>query len=123
MAEQPAGPPSSRPRHYRTALICFVAGWLGASLAKEVFSPAMAQIPDAGAQRLQLQQSMDQSNARLGEIVDLLRHGTLQVRIVETDKGQGTTRTAPGQIQVPPPANTRARQPSAPAGKPGPERR
>ncbi len=123
MAEQPACPPNVRSRHYRTALICFVAGWLAANLAQEVFSPAVAQVPDAGAQRLQLQLSLDQTSARLGEILDVLRRGTLQVRVVEADKGQGAARTAPGQTQAAPPTHNRAQQLPAPAGTTNPERR
>lgn len=48
--------------------------------------PALAQIPDAGAQRKELVEELRQTNQMLAEIKTLLAERTLNVRVVAADK-------------------------------------
>jgi hypothetical protein len=60
-------------------------------------TPAHAQIPDAGAQRVQAVQVGQETNRLLGELLHILRTDTLKVRIIDTDK----TRVAPRSQAAP----------------------
>ncbi len=76
--------------------------WLGVIVALQVITligqwvatpaatPAMAQIPDAGAQRLEIIQQLKGTNDRLDKLVTLLGSGNLQVKVAKPDdiKGQ-----------------------------------
>ena len=54
--------------------------WLG---APSVLSPAQAQIPDAGGQRVQMIRELEALNAKTDKMLSLLDSGKLQVRVVE----------------------------------------
>ncbi len=49
--------------NYRTTLAAFAAGLLVGSLVHEFARPVFAHIPNAGQQRLELNQQMDDVNA------------------------------------------------------------
>jgi len=51
-----------------------------------VAAPASAQIPNAGAQRQKLLDSVHETNALLRQILHLLDQGTFKVQIASTDK-------------------------------------
>ena len=71
--------------------------WMGSGT---VVSEARAQIPDAGAQRLDLLREVRQSNELLAKILDTLAHGTLRVRIEDAEKPSGAkTRKAPAAVR------------------------
>jgi hypothetical protein len=52
-------------------------------------TPAMAQIPDAGDQRLQMIDQMKASNDKLDKLLDLLKSGELQVKVIKPDDAKG----------------------------------
>ena len=59
--------------------------WLG---APSVVSPAQAQIPDAGAQRLAIVKQLEALNAKTDRLIGLLESGKLQVRVVGEEKAE-----------------------------------
>jgi len=59
-----------------------VGQWTGSAW----LSPANAQIPDAGAIRLQQLEEQRQINAKLDRLVTLLESGKLQVNVVPAEK-------------------------------------
>lgn len=69
-----------------------LAGFVLASCARVWMDPgtvvgeARAQIPDAGAQRIQLMHEVQRTNELLAQILDTLAHGTLNVRIEDSKK-------------------------------------
>jgi len=75
-------------RWWRIALtILVVVTCLRVWIADLRFSePAHAQIPDAGAQRMALVQELRRTNARLTEVVELLKTHTFTVRVENADK-------------------------------------
>ncbi|MBI4580995.1 MAG: hypothetical protein HY718_14910 [Planctomycetes bacterium] len=85
-------------RHYRTALT-FALGLIVGAAAGDWRRPAQAQIPNAGQQRLEANQGIQQLNATMSEVLTVLRTGTLKVRVVETDKSPSGSplRTLPDQ--------------------------
>jgi hypothetical protein len=52
-------------------------------------APAMAQIPDAGAQRNEVINQLRSSNEKLDKLLILLGGGNLQVKVVKTDDSKG----------------------------------
>ncbi len=56
--------------------------WFGASTP----TPAMAQIPDSGAQRSQMIESLKSIDGKLDRLVTLLDGGKLQVRVTASDE-------------------------------------
>jgi hypothetical protein len=54
--------------------------WLG---TPSVLSPAQAQIPDAGAQRMQIVRELEALNAKTDKMLSLLDSGKLQVHVVD----------------------------------------
>lgn len=50
-----------------------------------VLPQAQAQVPDAGAQRIQMIEELRQINGQLDRLHDLLRGGEVQVKVVSTD--------------------------------------
>ena len=61
-----------------------VAGqWLG---QPTVVSTASAQIPDAGAQRLQIIDELKSVNSKLDRLMGMLESGKLQVQATSNDK-------------------------------------
>ncbi len=69
-------------------IVWFVLGLVVGLAVAELWRPlsAEAQIPDAGRQLLDLQQSTGESNRLLSEILSVLQKGTLKVRIAEPEK-------------------------------------
>jgi hypothetical protein len=51
--------------------------------------PAMAQIPDAGAQRDQMIEQMKSTNEKLDKLLALLSGGDLQVKVAKPDENKG----------------------------------
>ena len=49
-------------------------------------SPASAQIPDAGAQRLQMVEELKAMNAKMDRLIGILEDGKLQVRTASPDE-------------------------------------
>ncbi|MGH7177985.1 MAG: hypothetical protein ACREJC_11435 [Tepidisphaeraceae bacterium] len=58
---------------------------LGQWFGPQWTSPASAQVPDAGAQRLQMIEELRAMNGRLDKLMDVLQDGKLQVRVVSPD--------------------------------------
>lgn len=77
-------------RHYRTALATFVVGLALGLMARGLAVSAYAQIMDPGQQRNETNQGISQLNAKMAEMLTILRTGTLKVRVVGTDKTGGT---------------------------------
>jgi hypothetical protein len=48
-------------------------------------APAMAQIPDAGAQRAAVVDELKALNAKMDKLIDLLNSGNLQVKVATPD--------------------------------------
>jgi hypothetical protein len=57
-----------------------------------VVSPAIAQVPDAGAQRLEMIEELRALNAKLEKIEAILTDGELQVRVVSSDEDKQDNR-------------------------------
>lgn len=57
--------------------------WFGGASA---VSPAMAQIPDSGAQLNRVIDELKGVNARLEKLIGLMESGKLQVRVVSPDE-------------------------------------
>jgi hypothetical protein len=55
--------------------------WLG---TPSVLSPAQAQVPDAGAQRMQMVRELEALNAKTDKMLSLLDSGKLQVQVVDS---------------------------------------
>jgi hypothetical protein len=52
-------------------------------------TPAMAQIPDAGAQRDQIIDQLKSQNEKLDKLLALLSGGDLQVKVAKPDDSKG----------------------------------
>jgi hypothetical protein len=48
-------------------------------------TPAMAQVPDSGAQRIEMIRQLEATNAKLDKLVSILESGNLQVKVVSPD--------------------------------------
>ncbi len=81
-------------RRYRTALVTFMIGLALGLMARELAISAYAQVMDPGQQRNEMNQGISQLNAKMSEMLTVLRTGTLKVRVVGTDKTGGTAPTA-----------------------------
>jgi hypothetical protein len=57
--------------------------WLG---APSLLSPAQAQVPDSGAQRVQIIEELKSLNNKTEKLISLLESGKLQVRVVGEEK-------------------------------------
>ena len=62
--------------------------WIGPT---PVVQSAYAQIPDSGLQRKQTIEEIKRTNALLSEIRNLLKDGTLNVRVAGADKKAGAS--------------------------------
>jgi hypothetical protein len=63
--------------------------WLG---APSVVSPAQAQIPDAGAQRLEMISELKTLNGRMERLIGILESGKLEVRVAGADENKAGRR-------------------------------
>ena len=79
-----------RGRYYRTALICFGLGAVVGTLAGDFLRPVYGQMANPIQQRQDTNTSLQQLNTTMGEVLNVLRTGTLKVRVVETDKSGGS---------------------------------
>jgi hypothetical protein len=61
-------------------ILILINQWFGPST-----SPAMAQIPDAGAQNAQIIDELKQTNTTLDKLLDVLQSGKLQVTVAKPD--------------------------------------
>jgi hypothetical protein len=52
-------------------------------------TPARAQIPDAGAQQMEIINQLKGSNEKLDRLFTLLNSGNLQVKVSKADEGKG----------------------------------
>ena len=52
-------------------------------------TPAMAQIPDAGAQQMEIINQLKSTNEKLDKLVSLLSSGNLQVKVSRADDSKG----------------------------------
>lgn len=83
---------SHRPS-YRTAVVAFVVG-LGLGFAvRELGVSAYAQVMDPGQQRIETNQGISQLNAKMAEMLTVLRTGTLKVKVVGSDKTTGSAQS------------------------------
>jgi hypothetical protein len=60
--------------------------WLG---APSIVSPAQAQIPDAGGQRLEIISELKSLNGRMDKLIGILESGKLEVKVSVADDKQG----------------------------------
>jgi hypothetical protein len=74
---------------YRTLLAGVAIGFVAGHLLMDEPSAAQAQIPNAGMQRNVMVDRLDEMNQTMNLVLDQLRNGTLQVRIVQSDKPVG----------------------------------
>jgi hypothetical protein len=72
-----------------TAVVIVQSVLLGIAWLGPIAQPALGQIPDSGAQRSQMLQEMQATNAKLDKIIESLDGGNLQVRIAKSDDKQG----------------------------------
>lgn len=59
---------------------------LGQWVSPSYTATASAQVPDAGAQRIQIIEAQRGTNQRLDRLIELLEGGKLQVRVVGGEK-------------------------------------
>lgn len=71
-----------------TVLLAVIALELWVGLPSSA-SPAMAQIPDTGLQRLQIVEETRKTNQLLQEILNYLKTGTVKVKTESADKRGG----------------------------------
>lgn len=60
--------------------------WLG---APSVVSPAQAQIPDAGGQRLEIISHLKSMNEKMDRLIGIMESGKLEVRVAGADDNKG----------------------------------
>lgn len=78
---------------YRTAVATFIIGLALGLMARELAVSAYAQVMDPGQQRNEMNQGIAQLNAKMTEMVGILRTGTLKVRVVGSDKTTGSAQS------------------------------
>lgn len=88
-------------RHYRTAVAAFVIGLALGLTVRQLVGTAYAQVMDPGQQRIETNQGIAQLNAKMAEMLAVLRTGTLKVRLVETDKTSWSAPSAPSETGSP----------------------
>jgi cell division protein FtsB len=59
---------------------------LGSLWTSHQVSPAVAQVPDAGAQQQKQIEELQAVNARLEKVIDLLGSGKVQVRVIRAEE-------------------------------------
>lgn len=91
------GENTSTERRSRALPWVFLAGLMAGLLLAELLRPAasVAQIPDAAAQRQTVAAQSQRTNQLLGEILGVLKTGTLKVQVVEKGKASGSRTTPP----------------------------
>ena len=63
--------------------------WLG---SPSLVAPARAQIPDPGAQQLQVIKELQSVNAKMERMIGILESGKLEVRVVGADENKAGRR-------------------------------
>ena len=66
-------------------ILTVVGQWVGSPRA----TPVMAQVPDAGLQRIQIIDQLKGTNDRLDKLIALLSGGNLQVKVAKPDETKG----------------------------------
>jgi hypothetical protein len=73
-------------QYYWTFFLIFVFGFLAGRFWDDLSTPALAQIPDSGRQRMELIQELQAANQKLSELTKLIQTQTFKVRVIEPDK-------------------------------------
>jgi len=68
--------------------LILVGQWTG---GVNYVQPAMAQISDPGAQRIEMIAQMKETNAKLDKLVEILESGNLQVKVSMPDDNKEST--------------------------------
>jgi hypothetical protein len=63
--------------------------WLGTS---SLVAPAQAQIPDAGAQRIEMVRELQALNGKMDKLIGILESGKLEVRVAGADENKAGRR-------------------------------
>jgi hypothetical protein len=103
-----------RSRSYWTIGLVFLAGIIVGKSLDLLHQVAYAQIPDAGLQRNAMQKELQDTNARLAEVLSLLRNQTFKVRVVQGEAPTGSVAPAPPGPRAAPSG------PAREGAKPGP---
>jgi hypothetical protein len=69
--------------------LILVGQWLG---APAMVTPAQAQIPDAGGQRLEIISLLKGTNDKLDRLIGILDSGKLEVKVVGADENKAGKR-------------------------------
>jgi hypothetical protein len=69
--------------------LILVGQWLG---APSMVSPAHAQIPDAGGQRLEMITELKALNGRMDKLIGILESGKLEVKVTPADDNKAGRR-------------------------------
>jgi hypothetical protein len=67
------------------ASLVLAAAWVIGQALGPAAQPARGEIPDAGAQNVQIIQLLTANNEKLDRIIDLMASGKLQVQTVKAD--------------------------------------
>lgn len=86
----------TRPYYWTFALI-FAFGLCAGRFWDDLSTPAWAQIPDSGRQRMELIQELQVTNQKLSELTKMLQTETFKVRVVEDKKKDAGKRTPIGR--------------------------
>lgn len=73
-------------RSYRTAGVMFAIGLALGLAARDLAVSAHAQVMNPAQQRVEANEGISQMNAKMAEMLNILRTGTLKVRVVGSDK-------------------------------------
>jgi hypothetical protein len=63
--------------------------WLG---SPSLVAPAQAQIPDAGAQRIEMVKELQTLNGKMDRLIGILESGKLEVRVAGADENKAGRR-------------------------------
>ena len=80
---------NSTPKWLAVIVALQVLTLIGQWVAVPGATPALAQIPDAGAQREQIIGQLKGTNEKLDKIVSILSGGSLQVKVAKSDEPKG----------------------------------
>ena len=69
--------------------LILVGQWLG---SPSMVSPAQAQVPDAGGQRLEMINELKGLNGKMEKLIAILESGKLEVKVVPADDNKAGAR-------------------------------
>ena len=81
--------PNSTARWLAVIVVLQVVTIIGQWIVTPGATPALAQIPDAGAQRNEMISQQRITNEKLDKLLTLLSGGDLQVRVAKADDSKG----------------------------------